>query len=600
MPTDHFRTALRVLSSSLFERAAVILILAWPIEYATAREIVLDGDHKVVVERNVAMMVRDGVTLRADIYRPDAAGKFPVVLERTPYDKNNETFGVHVASKGYVFVVQDVRGRYASDGEWYPLKNESNDGYDTVEWAAALPNSNGKVGMYGPSYVAVTQLLAAISGPPHLSCIMPFAMASNVHEQWIYQGGAFSQALNQGWSTALSINALEKRVSQTAQPSHWDMKQPPVSYPMLDVGSAQPLAVYYYDWLKHPDYDDYWKRWSIAEHYRQIKVPALHVGAWYDYFEEGPIHNFLGIRAHGGTEAARNGQRLVMIVGGHAGAGPKIGDVDFGKDSVVDIGALALRWYDYVLKGIDNGMGSEKPVRVFEMGSNRWVDLQDWPAPGETEVRYYLHSGGKAASLAGDGKLGETTPAAELPDHFVYDPSNPVPTTGGPAFGDASLKPGPWDQREVEKRQDVLVYTSPVLTKDTEALGSIALELFVESSAVDTDFTGKLVDVAPDGYARNLAEGILRARYRNSREKPELARPGEGYRILVDLGSTGHVFLAGHRIRIEISSSNFPRFDRNLNTGSESGSPTREAISATNSIFHDHDHPSCLVLQEMP
>jgi len=227
---------------------------------APAREVLLEGDKRVLVERNVAMATRDGVTLRADVFRPDGEGKFPVVLERTPYDKHNETFGAQVAARGYVFIVQDVRGRYASDGEWYPLKNESNDGYDTVEWAAALAYSDGKVGMYGPSYVAVTQLLAAIAAPPHLVCIMPYAMASNAHEQWIYVGGAFSQALNQGWSTAVSINVLEKKVSQTAQPSHWDMKLPPISYPILDVGPASALADYYHDWLSHPDYDAYWKQ----------------------------------------------------------------------------------------------------------------------------------------------------------------------------------------------------------------------------------------------------------------------------------------------------------------------------------------------------
>jgi len=563
---------------------------------APAREVLLEGDKRVLVERNVAMATRDGVTLRADVFRPDGEGKFPVVLERTPYDKHNETFGAQVAARGYVFIVQDVRGRYASDGEWYPLKNESNDGYDTVEWAAALAYSDGKVGMYGPSYVAVTQLLAAIAAPPHLVCIMPYAMASNAHEQWIYVGGAFSQALNQGWSTAVSINVLEKKVSQTAQPSHWDMKLPPISYPILDVGPASALADYYHDWLSHPDYDAYWKQWSIEEHYGQIKVPALHVGAWYDYFEEGPIRNYLGIKAGGGSEAARKGQRLVMVVGGHAGAGPTVGEIDYGKDSVPDIGGLALRWFDYVMKGIDNGMGAEKPVRLFVMGRNRWVDEPEWPVPGTSSVRYYLHSSGNANSLSGDGALLAIAPMDETADSYIYDPADPVPTTGGPAFGDVSLKPGPRDQREVEKRPDVLVYTSPLLEKDTEVLGSVALDLYVASTAVDTDFTGKLVDVSPDGRAINLTEGILRARYRISREKPERMEPGDVYRIKVDMGSTAHVFLAGHRVRLEISSSNFPRFDRNLNTGTDSGSLSRQALSATNRILHDEVHPSGLVM----
>jgi hypothetical protein len=567
---------------------------------SAAREVVLSGDSRILVERSVEMTTRDGVKLRADVYRPEGDGKYPVVLERTPYDKRLETFGPQVAARGYVFIAQDVRGRFASDGEWYPLKHEEDDGYDAVEWAAALPYANGKVGMYGPSYLSAAQLLAAVASPPHLSCIMPFAIASNCHEQWMYQGGAFSLVLNEGWSSALAINTLEKRAGETAQPSHWDMKLPPAGYPMLEVGPAPQLAPYYYDWLKHPDYDEYWKRWSIEEHFSQIRVPALHVGAWYDYFEEGPVRNFLGIRAKGGSEAARKGQRLLMIVGGHAGAGPKIGDVDFGKDSVVDIGALALRWYDYVMKGIDNGMASERPVRLFVTGANKWVDEDDWPVPGSRSVRYYLHSSGKANSLAGDGLLSTEPPGAEAPDCFIYDPADPVPTTGGPTFVDPRPKVGPCDQRDVEKRQDVLVYTTAAFGRDTGVMGSVALELEVSSSAVDTDFTGKLVDVRPDGTAINLKEGIIRTRYRLSRERVELMRPGDVCRVSVDLGSAAHVFLAGHRMRIEVSSSNFPHYDRNLNTGAGPGDASPRAVPATNQVYHDSARPSALVVAMAP
>lgn len=567
---------------------------------ALGREIVLSGGARVVVERNVEMTTRDGVKLRADVYRPDADGRYPVVLERTPYDKNAEGFGPQAAARGYVFIAQDVRGRFASDGEWYPLKHEQEDGYDAVEWAASLPYANGKVGMYGPSYLSACQLLAAVAAPPHLACIMPFAMASNCHEQWMYQGGAFSLVLNEGWSSALSINALEKSAGRAAQPSHWDMKLPPIGYPLLDIGPARQLAPYFYDWLAHPDYDGYWKRWSIEEHYAQIRVPALHVGAWYDYFEDGPVRNYVGIKAAGASEAARRGQRLLMLVGGHAGAGPRVGDVDFGKDSVVDIGALALRWYDCVMKGIDNGMASEKPVRLFVTGTNRWVDEDDWPVPGARAVRFYLHSGGHANTLAGDGLLDAALPAAEAADRFVYDPSDPVPTTGGPAFGDSHLKLGPCDQRGVERRADVLVYSTPPLARDTEVLGSVSLELEVSSSAVDTDFTGKLVDVQPDGSAINLKEGIIRARYRASREKAELMTPGRLYHVTVDLGSAAHVFLAGHRIRVEVSSSNFPHYDRNLNTGAGPADPSGRAVAATNRVYHDAGHPSALVLTLAP
>ena len=250
------------------------------------------------------------------------------------------------ASKGYVFIVQDVRGRWASDGVWYPHIHESNDGYDCVEWAAALPYSNGKVGMFGGSYVGATQMLAAVAAPPHLVCIMPHVTASNYYGHWVYQGGAFAQLLNQAWSTALSVNTLERRAGRDAQPSHWDMKRLPVDYPMLDVGTSAGLADYYYDWLEAPRYDDFWKQLSIEEHFDQIKVPALHVGGWYDVVSRRNSPELSRHQKPWRYRLRRKNQKLVMAVGGHAGAGPKVGDVDFGKDAVLDTWALAFRWYD--------------------------------------------------------------------------------------------------------------------------------------------------------------------------------------------------------------------------------------------------------------
>lgn len=583
--------------SSAFLRLALLLCtLFMSTPEIPAKEIVLDHGQEVLVERNVSMVTRDGVALRADIFRPNRDGKFPVIVERIPYDKRSETFGPWVASRGYVFIVQDTRGRFASEGEWYPLRHERNDGYDTIEWAAALPYSNGKVGMYGMSYSAATQLAAATAAPPHLVCIMPIAMGSNIDEQWVYVGGAFSQALNQGWTSAVSINSLERRVSRSAQPSHWDMKRPLSSYPILELGTSAGLADYYHDWLEHPDYDAYWKELSFAERFDKVTVPALHVGAWYDYFQQGSIECYLGIKQRGGSAAARRGQRLVMMVGGHAGPGPKVGEVDFGAGSVVDFWALALRWYDYTLKGIDNGMAKENPVRVFVMGSDQWLEASDWPIAGAQTTRYYLHSDGRANSAAGDGRLSIETPRREPPDHFTYDPNDPVPTIGGPAFGDVHLKPGPYNQAEVERRSDVLVYSTIPLARDTKVIGAVHLELQVSSSAVDTDFTGKLVDVAPDGTAINLTEGILRARYRAGRGKAVLMQPGEIYPLTVDLGSTAFVFRAGHRIRVEVSSSNFPRFDRNLNTGAGLASHSMESRKADNTIYHDSVHASTLVV----
>jgi len=554
--------------------------------------------YEVTIENDVIMKTRDGITLHADVYRPKAEGKFPVLLERTPYDKHmGVNFGLQAAARGYVYIVQDCRGRYTSGGDWYPFKYESQDGYDTVEWAAVLPYSNGKVGMVGGSYVGATQMLAAIAAPPHLAGILPVATGSNYHENWTYQGGALTQLFDQVWTSALAMNTLDRRVPKEPHLKSWQMVLPLADFPVLVTGTSAGLADYYLDWLAHPRYDDYWKQWSIEEHFSKIQVPAIHVGAWYDIFQDGSLSNYLGIKAHGGNEAARKAQRLIMIVGGHAGGGPKIGDVDFGKDSVLDVSALDFRFYDNLFKGIDNGMANDKPVRIFVMGKDVWRGEDSWPLARAKQTRYYLHSAGRANTLSGDGTLSITPPASEAADKYTYDPDDPAPSRGGPIAMHGS--PGPVDQRPVENREDVLVYTAPAFQQDTEVTGPISLELYVSSSAVDTDFTGKLVDVWPNGYAENLTEGILRARYRHSMEKEEFLNPGEVYKLTVDLWSTSNVFLAGHKLRLEISSSNFPHFDRNLNTGEDPESGTR-MVKATNLIYHDRDHASVLVLPIVP
>ncbi len=557
--------------------------------------------YAVTFEGNVPMVTRDGVTLRSDIYRPKADGKFPVLLERTPYNKySNIDSGLKGAARGYVVILQDVRGRNASEGDWYPFKYEAADGYDSVEWAAALPYSDGKVAMIGGSYVGATQMLAAVASPPHLVAINPVVTASNYHEHWAYQGGAFMQLLAQAWSSALAVNGVERRAGGTAAPAHWDYRRPPSEYPVIDPGKAAGLADYYFDWIAHPAYDDYWKQWSIDERYGQIKVPVLIVAAWYDLFQDGSIRNYVGIRHGGGSQAARSGVRMIIIPGGHAGFDRKVGEVDFGQDSVLDLDGFQYRWYDHLMKGVDNGVDREKPVRIFVMGRNAWRDEDDWPLARAVETRFYLHSAGKANSLGGDGALTASSPAAEPSDAYACDPENPVPTLGGSVLGDTgNFPPGPLDQRKVEGRPDVLVYTTQAFEKDVEVIGPVSLELYVSSSAPDTDFTGKLVDVGPDGTARNLTDGILRARYRTSMARAELMVPGTVYKLRVDLWSTANVFLAGHRLRLEVASSNFPRFDRNPNTGA-SPEAAGTGVVATNVVYHDRDHPSALVVPVIP
>jgi putative CocE/NonD family hydrolase len=560
-------------------------------------------NYQVTAERNVAAKMRDGITLRADVYRPKTDGKFPVLLVRTPYDKQGISgFGLRAAARGYVVIAQDVRGRFTSEGEWYTFKYESQDGYDTVEWAAALPYSNGKVGMFGGSYVGATQFLAAIAKPPHLAGICPNVTASNYHDGWTYQGGAFEQWFNESWTTGLAENTMQRRVEKSADALGGTKVLPLNSYPVLEAPSADGLAPYFKDWLAHPNFDEYWKQISIEDHYAQIQVPVFNLGAWYDIFLGGTLKNYVRLKTEAGTDAARKGQRLFVFVGGHAGWSEdrKIGDVDFGAKAPFDLDELTLRWYDWLLRGEANGVEKEKPVKIFVMGKNEWREEDDWPLARAKNTRYYLHSAASANGLSGSGTLSTVAPAEEKPDQYVYDPSDAAPTIGGPlCCGALPTGIGPEDQRPAEARSDVLVYTTPAFAKDTEVTGPVSLDLYVSTSAVDTDFIGKLVDVWPNGFAQNLTEGILRLRYRNSQEKPELANPGETYHITVDLWATSNVFLAGHKLRLEVSSSNFPRFDRNLNTGEEQARASR-MIKATNVIYHDKAHPSALIVPFIP
>ena len=582
-----------------------ILLYATAFSLALIASMVHASDaFEVTVERGVTAKMRDGVVLRADIYRPKAEGKFPVLLQRTPYNKSNGViFGVRAAARGFVVIFQDVRGRYSSEGEWYTFKHESDDGYDSVEWAAALPYSNGKVGMFGGSYVGATQMLAAIAHPPHLAGICPVVTASNYHNGWTYQGGAFEQWFNESWTSGLAQDTFDRTVSHNTNALQGMWTLPLASYPLFNfsdssatVYSTPALAPYFLDWLAHPSYDDYWKRWSIEEHYADINVPALTVAAWYDIFQGGSLRNYAGTRAHGG-DGARAGQRLLVVIGGHAGDGRKIGDVDFGPAAAqFEEDAVTLSWYEYLFQGIQNNFAKEKPVKIFVMGRNEWREEDDWPLARAQSSKYFLHSDGNANSLRGAGSLSAAAPRSESPDNYIYDPANPVPTIGGPLCCDSGhLPPGPRDQRPAEARDDVLIYSAPAFAQDTEVTGPVSLELFAKSTAVDTDFTAKLVDVAPDGFAQNLTEGIIRARYRDAQEKPTLMNPGQVYKFNIDLWSTSNVFLKGHVLRLEVSSSNFPRFDRNLNTGEAPGAAEHYA-PATNTIYHDAEHPSVLVL----
>jgi uncharacterized protein len=576
-----------------------LLCCAFTAAVASAADL-QDGPFPIQLDGNVSMKTRDGVTLLADIYRPKIVGKFPVILLRTPYDKHLYIGeATSAATRGYACVIQDERGRFASEGEWYPFRDDGKDGYDAVEWAAQLPYSNGKVALAGISYVAAPVLLGAAEAPPHLVAIYPGVTASDYHSNWAYQGGALCLMFDRGWAGGMAVNEVTRAMGKAKPLGEFSAQAAPASLPVIDLSAIGNPGAFYQDWLSHPAYDSYWKAISIEEKYPQIKVPALHMGAWYDLFMPGATRNYTGLRDRGGSPEARKGQRLVIIPGGHAGFGRQIGDLDLGPEAAFDFWGYGLRWFDWVLKGLPNGVRDEKPVRIFVLGKNIWRDEDDWPLSRAHETEYYLHSGGHAATMKGDGSLDTTQPASERPDRFTYDPANPVPTIGGVLPGLGQEKAGPHDQSVVELRPDVLVFTSAPVSREVEVTGPIALKLYVTSSAPDTDFTGKLVDVWPTGYAEILSEGILRMRYRESMEREKLMEPGSVYAVTVELLPTSNVFLPGHRIRLEVSSSNFPHYDRNPNV-SEQPERATHMETALNCVLHDTEHPSALILPIVP
>jgi putative CocE/NonD family hydrolase len=621
-----FRTHMRTWLFVLCFFCAAFAQSLWAQGSRDAKELLSKPAYGVSQDVDVRVAMRDGVKLSTDLYLPASTGKFPTILLRTPYD-NNGSFNVgeatYFAMRGYVVAFQDVRGRYDSEGEWVPARNEAKDGYDTIEWIAQQPWSDGKVGMLGDSYLGIVQLLAATQTPPHLVCIFPRVAYSDQYKQWTYTGGAFAYGLNVSWMTLL----MSTRTNQSeyanllmpdGTPRWWgsDPAPQPIGtmagekywqLPVMSTGDAMGRHTESWkEWLRHPAYDDYWKTVSIENKYPAIAVPAYLVDGWYDLYNAGAPTNFNGIRTQGKTEAARKGTKLLMGPWVHnlgvGGTVTKVGDVDFGPNSKFPLELTALRWFDYWLKGIQNGMDQESPVKIFVMGENIWRDEQEWPLGRTQYTKYYLHSSGKANSLMGDGMLSTGAQASsEPPDTYTYDPRYPVPTLGGHTCCDNSGPVGPKDNQSVEMRPDVLVYTTPPLTEDVEVTGPVVLKLTAASSARDTDWTVKLVDVYPnrEGTAINMADGILRARYRESLEKPALLEPGKVYEFTVDLLNTSNLFKKGHRIRIEISSSNFPQYDRNQNTGGTLFVDD-EMVTAKQTIYHDSARSSYLLLPIIP
>jgi putative CocE/NonD family hydrolase len=565
---------------------------------------------KIRMHCNVMVPMRDGVRLSTDLYMPDAPGPFPVILIRTPYNNNREPDvrdAVYFASRGYAVLIQDVRGRGDSEGEWSLFAHEAEDGYDAQEWAGKQPWSSGKVGTSGASYVGLTQWMPAPLRNPHLAAMAPRVGFSNLYHNWVYTGGAFQLGFNLRWCP-IQMHTRTNRTQYLWLPQEVHLSALFWHLPLItgDEAAGRPSQIYK-EWIRHPSYDAYWERLgNIEAKYAEIDVPAYGFGGWYDVFLQSTLNNFMGVKKHGQSEKARRGQKV--LIGpwihclGDRGTCSKTGDIDFGPVSLVDLRGEELRWFDYRLKGMENGILDEPRVKVFVMGRNRWREADTWPIPGTRYTRYYFHSRGKANSLDGDGGLGTAAPGDQPPDSYIYDPGNPVPTLGGSTCCGEDITPipmGPRDQRPAEERADVLVYTTPPLEEDVEVTGPVSVMLYAASDARDTDFTAKLVDVFPDGYAMNVAQGIIRARYRDSWERPTLLEPGRAYQYTIDLWSTSNCFLRGHRIRVEISSSNFPQFDRNPNTGNPFGLDA-ELRPARQTVFHDADRPSHILLPLVP
>ncbi|MDZ7728225.1 MAG: CocE/NonD family hydrolase [Dehalococcoidia bacterium] len=556
---------------------------------------------------------------------PTRPERFPVLLSRTPTGSSRRAANPNGSNQffaryGYVTIMQDVRGRFASEGEYEPIFQEIADGYDAVEWAARLPWANGRVGTCGQSYLGLTQYTIACNEalPPSLQAMVPVSASSDHRESWVYHSGG---AAMWGWMVPYAIfkgrNTLERagRSDLLAQMDAYveeatNFSQPtaapecvPAHRPIADwVELLKEAAPYFGDHVAHPDDGPYWHRANLNRHAATVNVPMLHVSSWYDIFAEGAVNAFRSIRERSQDARARETQRLIMGPWGHlfpyvVPTSGGTGDIDFGPEALVDLHETQLNWFDQYLKDDDTGVLDTAPVHVFVMGENRWRALEDWPPPEANPVRFYLHSNGNANSVAGDGTLSTVPPADEAADAYTYDPDDPVPTRGG---ANLAIPLGVQDQRPVEERQDVLVFTSEPLEQPLEVIGPVTVELWASSSAPRTRTSRRSSSMyTRTGMPGNLLDGIIRARYRDSASDPSPIEPDRAYRYTIDLWNTANTFLPGHRIRLEISSSNFPRFDVNLNTGEPFGQGVT-AQPARQTVYHRAGMASSVRLHVMP
>lgn len=566
----------------------------------------------IQVQSNVPFEMRDGTILRADIYRPAEPGKYPALLVRTPYNKEGFDHGLfhplHFARAGYAVVVQDIRGRFASEGVWERhrmFEVEARDGYDTVEHIAVQPWSNGRVGLAGGSYLTAMQWITAMENPPHLRAFAPHIgdIGTNIAPPPETGAVSFYSAANALPLTAADlVDKLERQgedvteiralLTRALNDPHWVIHYLP--FKDIPLAKFEPIRLMLEQRLHPPSKEELQKR----KRYDKVRIPGMHIGGWFDQLEQAIIRNCLKVKELGGSDLARASQYLLIGPWDHGNLRTFLGNMEFGPASADEyaIRRHILQFYDRFLLDRDVDIPA---VRYFVMGRNEWRTAEAWPLPDTDWQRWYLHSGGRANTSRGDGTLSRDTPSAEPADTFVYDPLNPVPTVGGKLLAMGGMVPGPVDQSVIEQRSDVLCYTSPELQEDMEVTGPLNLVLYASTSAADTDYTAKMTVVLQDGRSLLIAEGIQRAKYRHWDYEATPIEPGAVVKYTISLGNTSYVFRRGHRIRIQISSSNFPLYDRNMNTGRAIGEDA-EGIIAEQAIMHDHRYASYIELPVIP
>lgn len=549
-------------------------------------------EHEVRLELGVKQKMRDGTRLAADVFRPASEGRFPVILTRTPYrtvegfqDSQNDE-ALFFARHGYVYIIQDCRGKNDSEGVYRPFQeDDARDGYDTIAWAARQEWSNRTVGTIGASYAAWNQWCAATLRPPALKAMVCTVSLPDPVLNVPYQNGAMVLWMAE-WMAMIDGRRNTKTSLYDSRRLFWHL---PLR--STDQAFGRPNSRIWQEWVAHPSADRYWSRAFYEDKLDRVDLPVLHISGWYDDDIIGTHLNFLGMTGPKRSPETRKRQRLIIGPWQHrVNAARKLGDIDFGETAILDLRGAKLKWFDHWLKGVENGVEDDQPVEIFTTGRNRWSKHESWPYPEARQTRYYLHSAGRANTLHGDGRLGAERPGRERRDTYEYDPSDPAPN-----IDDGSAAEGPFDQRPVERRDDVLVYSTAPLDEEREASGRVAVELFASTTAKDTDFWAQLTDVFPNGYSMHLTEGIIRGRYRKSLSRAELLEPRKVNKFTIDLWIVSHAFLPGHSIRLDVSSSSFPKYDRNPNTGHDFGQDSELRV-ARQQVLHDSLHPSAVSL----